>query len=282
MSGTGMKVERVKFDAEMKRFAREYNLNIGEEMTNQMRLWCGDNIKNFPPSVNMQKRAGEKKAGAKQRLDIKSDQALGKRAIANDLTRILHPMTPVEISTTREMGPGMFGGKMRFETQKGKVWLVDADLYKEGASQTAIRTFHERHRVKNGRVTSAGTRTRNIGRWKSTRRLHVSEKSRKTYVTARQKKVGQLKSGWVKGLFRFGGKIPGKWISQGWMAHGSAGGQIDTSGDGVLWAINRVRYASDHKRTSDFNASQRPRLAIKAMKKKRDAMVRAENRRRSA
>ena len=278
-SVTGMTVDYIGFNKQIERFAKMYNLNIGEEMTNQMRLWCGDNIKNFPPALNMQKRPGESKKDVKLRLDFKSDKAMGIHAVEVGIREVISPMTPVEVSTTKDLGGDLRGKKHVQSETTAAGWAVEDNDYNLSANMSAMEERHNRFRRK-GRVPKGAARNTRAGRMTQVNKLHVKRAAFRKYKAKKQKTVGQLKSGWVAGLVKFGGKVPAKWISNGWVKNGSASpSKIGKDGNGTLWARNRVRYASSYKRISDYNLLQRPRLAVKAMKKKRDAMIRSENRR---
>ena len=92
---SGMRVDVAKFKGQLRRLSRDYSLNAGQVLKDQFRLWCVDNLRNFPPSGNMLKQpaasvlnmVGVKLSATEARriLGAKSDKALGERAVARDV-----------------------------------------------------------------------------------------------------------------------------------------------------------------------------------------------------
>ena len=86
----------------------------------------------------------------------------------------------------------------------------------------------------------------------------------------------------MAGIARWGnGKLPARWISR----HenmGRAWGNIDKLGNGRLYVVNKVPYASDYKKVLSYHLKNRRRLAEKRMDNVMRALVRKENQRRSA
>ena len=277
---TGMTVNSVSFAKQIRAFAQEYNLEQGEELTNQMRLWCVDNGRNFPPSLNMHKAPSETSKDVKARLRLKgSDRALGKRAVDRGIREVVAPLTPLEIRRAIPLHGEMEGKVLVRSETTGAAWLARDNKFKKSASTSDLERQHLRFRAK-GRVKKGAVPNSSIGNRTMVNKLHVKQAVFRKYRSKKQKQVGKLKGGWVAGIVRFGGKVPAKWVNQH-RSGGSAGGKVDKAGNGSLWAVNKVLYASHHKRISDFNFKRRPSLAIKAMEKKAKALARDENRRRA-
>jgi len=226
----------------------------------------------------MQKESSDEKiASVKSRLKLKgSDNALGKRAVGIGIAQGAVPLTGTEIKRIVPMH-GKYEGKSLIRKENGAVWVTDTANVRRSASGSDIARRHSRMRNSRGRVKYA--RDRSFREMALVNKMHVPQAAYRKYLAKKQKRVGKLKGGWVAGLKYFGGtKSPPKWINQHSM-WGSAGGTMSKSGNGRLWAVNKVPYASHHKWTSDYNFRRRPQLAVTAMEKRIEAEVRAENRR---
>ena len=136
-------------------------------------------------------------AGQAMRLTPPKRKAQGNKTVKNDIMKIVDVASEGLIRRVIEnTGSG----------DSKKTWLNDSGL----------KEFHRKSRTKNGRVSTAGDRTRNIGRWVARDKMVVPEKVRKSYIRKVQRNVGRLKAGWLPTLARFpsvGGRKPAKWIT---------------------------------------------------------------------
>lgn len=101
-----------------------------------------------------------------------------------------------------------------FATKDGKVYGVDRQLFRPNASIAEMEAHHKRYRLADGRVTSAGTGDRTVGRWKFIDKMVVSKAAMDRYLKHVFKKVGQAKSGWSLAANGVGLALP-NWISRG-------------------------------------------------------------------
>lgn len=83
-----------------------------------------------------------------------------------------------------------------FVTKDGRVYGTDKAHYLPDATQGEMRSIHKSKFV-NGKMSSAGGRTRDIGRWKFVDKYYVQKKELDDYVATQKKKVGIAKSGWA-------------------------------------------------------------------------------------
>lgn len=82
-----------------------------------------------------------------------------------------------------------------FVTKDGRVFGCERALFRPDASIDAMFTHHQRY-WKNGRMTQAGGRSRDIGRWKFVDKMVVSESAFKAYKAYVYDKIGILIGGW--------------------------------------------------------------------------------------
>lgn len=137
----------------------------------------------------------------------------------------------------------------------GSVYGVENDYVLN--SWDEIVKAHAKNRLKNGRVTRAGTKTRNIGRWKFVDKYHVKASLMRQYIDQQQGHVGREKAGWVRSAQYFmtksdksidRGKLA-KWVTRHNLWSKANGGYSDTikpqSISGQVSAFTSVPWAED-------------------------------------
>jgi hypothetical protein len=136
-----------------------------------------------------------------------------------------------------------------FRTKSGAVYAVEKTLI--DLRGTRMAEHHKKYRSpKTGRVSKAGTYTRNIGRWKFIDKMAVTKASFNKYARQLKNDVGTLKAGWVKGAVFFASKCNGKVDPPSWIARNEdrypgrgAGGSINEQGFGNLYIENTSPFA---------------------------------------
>ena len=88
------------------------------------------------------------------------------------------------------------GNVRLFVRKDGSVYGTDKSHFRPDTTETDMRSFHKRF-FKNGKMSSAGSRTRDIGRWKFIEKMFVSEGAMDAYMQARFRTVGWAKAGWA-------------------------------------------------------------------------------------
>lgn len=83
-----------------------------------------------------------------------------------------------------------------FISKDGYAYGTDKSYFKPGASKGEMRSFHKSKFV-NGRMSSAGSRDRTIGRWKFIEKWFVDGSTLDSYIDDQIKKVGWAKAGWA-------------------------------------------------------------------------------------
>ena len=83
-----------------------------------------------------------------------------------------------------------------FISKDGHAYGTDKTFFRPDASHQEMRTFHKGKFV-NGKMSSAGSRTRDVGRWKFVEKMVVGKDALKAYVDKQILKVGWVKSAWA-------------------------------------------------------------------------------------
>lgn len=201
----------------------------------QLRLLLADVIKFLPPKT---RKAGESTLGY-------------------DISRVVQPITPEEESLVREFGPknNILPGGRIFTSKTGAVYLVEREFWEPHASDARIAAHHQSFRTANGRVSSAGTRTRDIGRWKVVDTLHVSKGAYDAYRAKAMTKVGQLKAAFLPAYDAARAVVGGRDAVAAWVRKvAKRMGSFDLSGmtdkgNGQITATNSVPYAAGKVRS---------------------------------
>jgi len=283
--GAKLEINSKQFRRQVQAFGKKHNVMFKTVMTDQMRLYCTDLARRFPPS---KKLFGKSALAAFQSSVGKlTDRRIGERAVELGVKSAIFVAKPRDLAFSQEHGEEAVRkfapGKRLFKRHSdGAVWLVDETLFMPTADTATMETFHDGRRSKRtGHTTRAGVGgDRTIGRWKSSKLMHVTESGLKKYLKLKKKSVGKLKGGWIAGIRRFGGKDPAGWIRR--HAGGSAGGQINDKGNGRLWAVNNVPYASRYRKVQKFALRVRRKDLAKQAKKRLRKLVQDENRRKTA
>ena len=119
-------------------------------------------------------------------------------------------------------------------------YLADATFFRGNASESEMMRHHDQY-FQNGRMTSAGAYTRDIGRWKYIDQLIVSATAYKRFSKALNKRVGWMAAGWNQAAALLGYRPPA-WI---WRHSAPGYGTLTVDDQGVrIKMTNAVRYAS--------------------------------------
>lgn len=222
--------------------------------------------------------------------------AIGKRRVERDIRRVVYGMRGAEMPQ-RQTATQVFKGQdshhsyhmesiedwgayqkcerqdaiRLFATKSGEVYGIDFQRFKPWATLKEIATTHQEHRGKRGRVTTAGSKDRVVGRWRWLNVLVTKAEAVNAYVKAKQVMVGQAKGGWGAAFLALGGQLSAK----GWVGRHAHGNGVPKAGDceqslgGTnisITIINRSAWASggDPDKVMDKSVQGRCRvLAIK-------------------
>lgn len=171
-------------------------------------------------------------------------------------------------------------GTAYWVTKAGVVYGTESHLFNPSGNHADMREHHRRY-FKNGRMTGAGGRTRDVGRWKWVDKMVVPDPAMKRYLRHLWNQIGKAKSGWVLAASSLGLKLP-LWIAkhkgQGlFRDSGSKRWPEITVGNLVPWIqqtganIGIIRLAI-HNRTDRLRKDVEKKLAILAAKANRGAL----------
>lgn len=174
-----VKFENLKFQQIMKDYATIREKTIPEAVHMNARLLCVEFARRTQPFGN--------------------DQKVGEKAIARDLLGgkkrygIFAPLTGFMAANAEEYSTG---NVRLFVKKDGTVYGTDKAHFLTDATASTMRQIHK-SAFQNGKMSSAGSRSRDIGRWKFIDKYFVPGGTLDDYVKSQTAKSGLAKSGWA-------------------------------------------------------------------------------------
>jgi hypothetical protein len=174
-----------------------------------------------------------------------------------------------------KINPG--GATVRlFIKKNGDVYGCDRALFKPRASISEMYAHHQSMRRKDGHVTEAGGKTRDIGRWKFIEQMVVSRSAYLRYERFIHKRVGMLAASIVAAYNGKYGPLKGvpAWISRhtsSWAPGSMTEEPIAHSGLIIRLSIDAGALSSEMQRRFDYVLDYR----IKAMQREAPYALRA-------
>ena len=174
-----IKFENLKFEQIMKDYATIREKTIPEAVHLNARLLCVEFARRTQPFGN--------------------DQKVGEKAIARDLLGgkkrygIFAPLTGFMAANAEQYSSGNI---RLFVKKDGTVYGTDTAHFMTGATASNLRQIHK-GAFQNGTMSSAGSGTRDIGRWKFINKYFVPGGTLDDYVKSQMAKSGLAKSGWA-------------------------------------------------------------------------------------
>ena len=225
MAGTVV-LDRRTFNRGVEALKKEYGTSAAGVMRRQMSIVSGQLAKRYPPKT----------------------KGIGKRAISNDMNRIMIGIPKEHEDTLTRWQDDLEGTLDVFDDQGVR-----------------IEQWHKDHmdRRKN-RVTKSINQTSFLYGRKFSHKLHVRERDLKKYVNRLSKKVGKLKAGWIQTRWKGGAKAPA-WVNN----HGAKGVAIDRmkeNGSGYLEIRNAIEGSARWSRIDRFVMNSRQRGFAKELK----------------
>jgi hypothetical protein len=163
----------------------------------------------------------------------------GEATIASDISRILVGLPPDLLHQFEEVHNGTVK-RRELRRKDGTVYLTDKDILVSNPER-----WHQSQRLRNGRVTQAGARDRNIGRSRAHVRGVVSTSVFRAYMRKAKRRVGILAGGWNAAAVALGLKLP-DWIARHGKKHGWC--RVNLGGDKMSISIrNAVQFGADVK-----------------------------------
>jgi hypothetical protein len=134
-------------------------------------------------------------------------------------------------------------GAVRLFAAKGRVYGADRQFFKPYATMKEMEAHHKSQRDARGRVTQAGARTRDVGRWRFIEQMIVAQSTFQKYLAQEIARVGFGKGGWAACAGALGGtRGLARWITK----HKSPALVIENynATNSTITLVNNVDYAS--------------------------------------
>lgn len=192
-------IDTTRFRSALQKFASLSKKGPIEVVKQQAKLFIRDVVRVTPPAQGSL-------TGAKQR---------GEATLNADISHIFVGLNPQLFAAFEAMGGRQ--DRRQLTTKDGRVFVSDRDVL---ISAGSMASFHRRQRGKNGRVTTAGTRDRNIGRSRDHVRGVVPQSALRNYRRSMMRTVGILAGGWNASASRLGQSLPA-WITRHGTGRGS-------------------------------------------------------------
>ncbi len=231
-----------KVENGLEKFSEMFGVPIRYLAMDQLRLAVQDLVKFTPPK----------------------NEKEGKNRIGKELWAVFMEVDSPDILAEWEaVANGQSFPARVFKLKTGAVFAVESTLIEH--SGAGMHDHHQQYRSKaSGRTTSAGTRTRDIGRWRFVNKMAVTRSAMGAYRKRVQSRVGFLKAGWlpaVRALESATGQgitVPG-FVKKVWQQRGRVSlDSMTTRGDGFVSATNAV----------EWGGPMITRFAVKTMRKR--------------
>jgi len=143
--------------------------------------------------------------GADDKAKLTGEKAITRDLVGGRSSSAVHSRRRVGIFGIIGEAMNIKGGYAWYKTGENVRLFVGKDGYAYGteksyfrpdASESDMRSFHKKFFV-DGKMSSAGSRDKTIGRWKFLDKMFVSESTMNTYKESVLKKVGIAKAGWA-------------------------------------------------------------------------------------
>ena len=187
------KFESLKFEQIMKDYAEIREVTIPDAVSLNARLLCVELARRTQPFGNDNAaKKGAEKAITRDLVGGRSSSAVHSQRRVGIFGAIGDAMNVAGGYAWYKKGDNvrLFVGK------DGFAYGTEKMMFRPDASQSDMRSFHKKNFV-NGKMSSAGSKTRNIGRWKFLDKMFVSKETLDEYIESTIKKVGIAKAGWA-------------------------------------------------------------------------------------
>jgi len=187
------KFESLKFEQIMKDYATIREVTIPDAVMLNARLLCVELARRTQPF------------GIDDKAKLTGEKAITRDLVGGRSSSAVHSRRRAGIFGIIGDAMNIKGGYAWYKTGENVRLFVGKDGYAYGteksyfrpdASMTDMRSFHKKFFV-NGKMSSAGSRDKTIGRWKFLDKMFVSEATMNAYKETVLKKVGIAKAGWA-------------------------------------------------------------------------------------
>lgn len=192
--------------SQLKRLAQLSGKELHVVLMEQGLLFAKDALKLTPPFGNAPIKESIDTQLTVGRVAIHRDLLGGRGGAWSDPKRGIFRSIPPAVAGSAEVS-ALSGMVKLFVRKDGTVYGTDRQLYRPGASMAEMRAHHQAHRRADGRVTSAGARSRDVGRWKFISQMVVNPGEIDSYLKQVYALVGTGKAGWIPAIKGLGAKL---------------------------------------------------------------------------
>lgn len=200
-----VKLNKAQFASDVRRLMKLTNKTMGEVLDEQAGLFARDGMRFTPPfgnapiteSFTVQRKAGENAIIT----DIVGGGPNAFKSNPKAGIFVVLPSAMVNDSERRKRSGNVFV----FADKSGRAYGVDQEHWKVDAPISELLEHHKKMRSpRTGRVTSAGSRTRDVGRWRFLDKLIIRDTQFEKVKKVLFASVGIAKSAWVLPLSYLG------------------------------------------------------------------------------
>src|SRR5579884_778173 len=233
------------------------------EYRNALIKWMATFGKNARESIKVQGRfLGERLIA----FTPPRNQKQGRDRVRKDIQKIIMGIDDEQFDKIHYVLKGDTNIVRAFVNKQGVVYGVDKQNYMPNATAEDLSKFHQAQRDQRGRVSEAGQKTRDIGRWKFITMLVAPQGVVADYIATVSDRVGRGRGGWAEGVLRLKGKVA-QWVA----VHARTAGEFrdfSESPNPSIEFVNKSEWASGgdqdrimenaiNARIRDINASIR-------------------------
>lgn len=234
-----LEIDLTEFSEQFRKYIQYSKRSIEDEFRAQCKALMTMVIDITPPASGKGTRGKARKMGQNK---IAGDLTGGGSSRGKRRVGVFTVLPDETIDWAIESGQSTSSDNVRLWIRKdGTVYGTQQHLFRPNASMSEMREHHKRY-FKNGRMSSAGSYERGIGRWKWIDQMVVRESTFKRYLRKQERKVGFYAAG-----FRPGAEMLGASIASYMKGHSAMGSvSLDLGGDNTLdfSAVNAVGYGT--------------------------------------
>lgn len=200
-----LEIDLSEFAAQFRRFIQYSKRSIEEEFSHQCRGLMDTVIDITPPATGKGTRGKARKMG---QAKMAGDLAGGGRSRGKRRAGVFTVLPDETIDWAAETGMSATSDNVRLWVRAdGTVYGTQKAFFRPDASMAEMRAHHKQY-FKNGRMSSAGTYERSIGRWKWIDQMVVRRSTFNRYLRSQERKVGFYASGFRPGAAMVGASVP--------------------------------------------------------------------------
>lgn len=200
-----LEIDLSEFAAQFRRFIQYSKRSIEDEFQAQCKGLMETVMDITPPATGKGTRGKARKMGQNK---IAGDLTGGGHSRGKRRVGVFTVLPDETIDWAIESGQNTSSDNVRLWIRKdGTVYGTQQHLFRPDASMSEMREHHKRY-FKNGRMSTAGSYERGIGRWRWIDQMVVRESTFRRYLRKQERKVGFYAAGFRPGAAKMGAAVP--------------------------------------------------------------------------